>query len=377
MPAREIYLNHAGTSWPKPAAVTDAVRTAMALPPSEWSRLFEEAHHAIAAFFGVGRPDQILLTPGCTSALAVAVSDAVLAPGAKVLTTHWEHHGLHRPLLKRAAAGAPLEYLPALDHAPRTATLDLDWLAKALAGGDVGLVAMTAACNVTGDLLPYEAVVRLAQSYEAPVLLDAAQIVGWKRLDLVELGADMVAFGGHKGLQSPWGIGGLYLSERVKMQCPTASCQLPVQAASPHPRPNYCDVGSVDQWALAGLHAAVQQIGEGDPDAHLARARVQIQQFQDTLQNSGRVRLYGSENPAERMPSLAFAIDNVPASQVAAMLRQHGITVGSGLHCAPLAHQALGAHQAGLVRISVGRGQPDDEIAEAIERLAGVLSSSF
>ena len=125
---------------------------------------------------------------------------------------------------------------------------------------DVGLVAITAACNVTGELMPYDEVIRMAHRYGSMVLVDAAQIVGWQDLDLPRLSANVVAFGGHKGLQAPWGIGGLYLSDRAGMECTSAQCDLPSAGESKGivtQRPGYCDVGSVDQYALAGLHAAV------------------------------------------------------------------------------------------------------------------------
>ena len=61
------------------------------------------------------------------------------------------------------------------------------------------------------------------------------------------------------------------------------------------------------------------------------------------------------------------------SSVVASQLRQHSLIVGSGLQCAPLAHHTLGTHAFGLVRISVGIGQSDDEIDAATDRLVSTL----
>ena len=206
MTIRDLYLNHAGTSWPKPQVVSEAVRDAMSVAPAKWPQRFDEAHQAIAEFLGVSRREQVLLTPGCTSALAVGIGDALIPSGKRVLTSRWEHHAVHRPLLKLASTGVRVEHIPPkrneLTHG-QVSSIDLDWLERALSDQDVGLVAITAACNVTGELLPYEDVIRMAHHYGAMVLIDAAQIVGWLKLDLPQLGADMVAFGGHKGLQGP------------------------------------------------------------------------------------------------------------------------------------------------------------------------------
>ena len=370
-----IYLNHAGTSWPKPSVVGEAVQDAMDASPAQWPRRFDEAHQAIAEYFGVDRPEQILLTPGCTSALAVGIGDTAIGSGTRVLTTRWEHHALHRPLLKLTSTGVRVDYIPSNVREQPDGPgggIDLDWLEKELAKRDVEFVAMTAACNVTGELFPYQEVIRLAKQYDSMVLIDAAQIVGWQRLDLARLGADIVAFGGHKGLQAPWGIGGLYLSDRARMQCVSARCDLPSQdksVAEHSPRPGYCDVGSVDQFALAGLHAAIEMLSRQDADISLANGRKQIERIRAGLESMDRVRFFGPTEPSQRMPTLALKVSASSSAQIASRLKQHGLIVGSGIQCAPLAHQSLETQDHGLVRLSVGLGQADEEIDAAINRL--------
>ena len=112
MSDKEIYLNHAGTSWPKPKVVLDAAREAMTRSPEHWGDHFNQAHHGIAEFFGLSDPEQLLLTPGCTSSLAIALADIDLAGRNRVLTSVWEHHAMHRPLLKLAESGISVEYIP-------------------------------------------------------------------------------------------------------------------------------------------------------------------------------------------------------------------------------------------------------------------------
>ena len=383
MSTRDLYLNHAGTSWPKPDVVLAAVQEAMSISPADWPRRFEEAHQTIAHFFGVTDARQILLTPGCTSALSVGISDSFFAPGKRVLTSNWEHHALHRPLLQLALRGVTLDYLPTENSDRKqgdACPVDLNWLEQSLSKGDVGMVAITAACNVTGELLPYEDVIRLAHRYGSMVLVDAAQIVGWQRLDLPLLGADLVAFGGHKGLLAPWGIGGLYLSEEAQMVCTSATCELPIAGKANEdqlPRPDYCDVGSVDQFALAGLHAAILWHRQQQMEVRLADARRQIQRFREALESIDGVRLYGASKPDHAMPSLAFAVSGVSSGEVASQLRHRQVMVGSGIHCATLAHQQLGTEASGLVRLSVGVGQPDSEIDAAIDRLRSTFEEAF
>ncbi len=369
---QEIYLNHAGTSWPKPTAVRESVAESLLVPPDLWAERFKKGHLAIANFFGVNDPKQILLTPGCTSALAVGIGDALLRSGQRMLTSRWEHHAVHRPLLKRASVENPLDYIsPVSGASPSSSELvDLEALEQELNKGDVGLIAMTAACNVTGEFLPYREVVELAHRFDTLVLIDAAQIVGWVDLNLEELGADLVAFGGHKGLQGPWGIGGLFMSDRANMECATATCELPVDKHLPkqtEARPSYCDSGSVDLFALAGLHAAIDLLGQQNLEANLQKARQQAIRVRDALESSASLQFFGHRE--ERLPTLAFRIPGSESREVASHLATCGLRVGSGIHCAPMAHEMLGTQDTGLVRISIGVGQEDSEIDEAIVRL--------
>ncbi|MEM7466935.1 MAG: aminotransferase class V-fold PLP-dependent enzyme [Pseudomonadota bacterium] len=367
MDTQSIYLNHAGTSWPKPNVVIDAVRDAMRVSPYDWGEHFEQAHQAIAAFFGIRNFNQLLLTPGCTSSLAIAVADIDCGGRNRVLTSAWEHHAMHRPLLKLAEHGVTIDYVPPSEDS----ALDLNKLEQQLSKGDVGLVAMTASANVTGDLLPVESVVELAHRYDAQVLLDAAQVVGWLELDFCSLGADLIAFGGHKGLQAPWGIGGLYIAEQARMKCVSAQCEL---ATADRPlRPGYCDAGSVDQVALAGLHAAVRWLRQSDRPANLTTARHQISRIASSLISAG-ARCSSKQSSSQRMPTVAFSFQDKSSSEIAAALKKWGVIVGSGLQCAPLAHQTLGTDAIGLTRISVGIEQSENDIQAAISVLEELLT---
>lgn len=369
----KVYLNHAGTSWPKPSSVSAAVRDALQTHPIEWPARFEDAHRAVSRFFGVADPDQLLLTPGCTSSLSTAIASVDLPAQCRVLTSHWEHHALQGPLRKLIDNGVPIDAVPAGHDFP----IDLAALEQSLAANDVGLVAITAACNVTGEMLPIETVIELAHRYDAMVLIDAAQIVGWVDLKLDSLGADLVAFGGHKGLQATWGIGGLYVASSARLKCATAECAIPNNASGTTGqrwgnKPGYCDVGSVDQFSLAGLEAAVRLLEKTSRLEDLNVARTQTRRLRETLSRDRRVTIYGSTEDTRRLPTVAFAIEGETSGQSAERLRQLGLIVGSGLQCSPISHETLGTSTTGLVRISVGVRQPERDIEIALERLTSL-----
>ena len=236
-----IYLNHAGTSWPKPSCVLEAAGSVMQSDPSEWPSLFEGSHQTVADFFHVA-PSRLLLTPSCTAALHVAVMDHAWKKGDRVLTSNFEHHALHRNLTKLSDYEVEVKTLPSCQRG----LIELDALEAELKLGGVRLVALTAACNVTGLLLPISDAIRIAHQYGAIALIDGAQIAGWWDINVTELGADLFTFAGHKGPQAPWGVGGLYVSPDLSMDCPSAVCDVSEARSSCSLMPGYCDVGSVN-----------------------------------------------------------------------------------------------------------------------------------
>ncbi|QDU40940.1 Cysteine desulfurase [Maioricimonas rarisocia] len=365
------YLNQAGTSWPLPEPVREAMSAAMSRSPAEWGEPFEQAHQAIAEFFHIDDPSRLLLTPGGTSALAVAVADLPWQPGDRVLTSSYEHHALRRPLVKLQDLGVRVEAVPRSDEGP----LDLDQLEQALQQGGVRLVAMTAASNVTGDLLPVEQIVTLAHRYDALVLIDAAQTAGWWDIDVPASGTDLFAFTGHKGLQGPWGIGGLYVSPHVTMNSPAAACELPKDGGPPvcSTMPGYCDTGSVDRIALAALAAAVTWLGQHEQQDRLDRARRQAERLRQVAVQAGAT-LFGQADPSRRLPTVALTCSRHTPAELARRLADRGVVASGGLQCAPQTHQTLGTAPDGVLRLSVGVSTTDEEVALAAETLADVLA---
>lgn len=329
-----IYFNHAGTSWPKPASVQAAARHALEADPSSWPTSFDEAHRAVSSAFGIADPARLLFTPGCTAALHVGITDLPWQAGDRIVTSAWEHHALLRPAQALTARGVEHVIVPPAGEA----LVDLDALEASLRRG-VRLVALCAACNVTGALLPIDDIVRLARSHGAQVLVDAAQVAGWLTLDVETIGADRFAFAGHKGPQAPWGIGGLYVADGAM--------------------PDYCDTGSVDRAALAGLVAGFEWLAERPQRLDVARA--QIERVAETVEALGAA-LHGPRPPEARVPTLAFTLPSLGSREVAARLRARDVLVSGGLQCARLAHETLGTAVDGVVRVSVGPATTDDEV---------------
>jgi cysteine desulfurase/selenocysteine lyase len=170
--------------------------------------LFELARVRVQRFLGAAAAEEIIFTRGTTESINLVArswGDANLRAGDEVLLTEMEHHANIVPWQQAAErTGATLRWLPISDDG----LLRLDLLDEYLTPR-TKLVAVTAVSNVLGTINPIVEIIARARAVGALVLVDAAQSVPHLPTDVAALGADFLAFSGHKML-GPTGIGVLY-----------------------------------------------------------------------------------------------------------------------------------------------------------------------
>lgn len=369
-----IYLNNAGTSWPKAPGVVEACRGALEAPPAASQQLLADAYAETSRAFGLESEERLLLTGSCTAALSLLIQDFPLGEGDVVLTSALEHHALVRPIqqlsLTRAVVHEVVPYKPGIP-------CDLEHARRVLREGRTRLLAVTAASNVTGELLPIDELVRLAHEHDVPVLLDAAQTAGLMPLDVRQVPVDMLVFAAHKGPLAPHGIGGLWAAPHVRFQSPAALCELPAPApaaTATGPRctsfPTACDVGSVNLAAAAGLLAALRWRREQRSEV-FARPAALAARLRERLREQPGCRVLGGESAASTA-TVSFLLDALPLDRAEAHFSQRGISLRAGQHCAPLALQAVGA-QEGTIRVSFG---PFNQATDVDAVLAAVADAA-
>jgi hypothetical protein len=140
---------------------------------------------------------------------------------------------------------------------------------------------MTHASNVCGTILPVQDAARLAHRHGAVLLVDAAQTAGVLPIDVVEMGIDLLAFPGHKGLLGPTGTGGLYVSPDVRLaplrQGGTGTRS--EEERQPEELPEALEAGTVNTVGIAGLGAALrvlQGLGLARVQAHEAAVATRL-----------------------------------------------------------------------------------------------------
>ena len=172
------------------------------------TRAYEAARSAVATFVGARSTDAVIFVRNTTEAINLLTHCLVLRPGHSVLSTIVEHHANMLPWRRLARVD--------LLDAPQSADQLLAELRKALENRHrpVGIVAITGASNVTGEVFPIGEVGRLAHEYGALLSVDAAQLAPHRAIDMVAMGIDFLSLSGHK-MYAPFGGGALIAPSAV------------------------------------------------------------------------------------------------------------------------------------------------------------------
>jgi len=373
-----IYLDWAATSFPKAPGVAEAMVRALAEAGGNPGRsghalavaaqgVVDEARRALAGLLGAPDPSRVVFGANATDAINQALF-GLLGPGDRVVTTTMEHNAVARPLAALAGRGVSVERVACAADG----TLDLDDLDRALAAAPTRLVAMTHASNVSGTILPAAEAASLAHRHGALFLLDAAQTAGVLPIDVRELGVDLLALPGHKGLLGPPGTGALHVAAGVTLR-PLRVGGTGVRSQDvqmPEELPEGLEAGTLNTAGLAGLAAALRFLAERGIAAVRAHELALTARLLAGLREITGLRVHGPADPARQVATVSISLPGWEPIDLAAVLDgSFGIAVRAGLHCAPWAHQTLGTFPGGTVRLSAGCFTTPDEIDQAVAAL--------
>jgi cysteine desulfurase family protein len=394
---RRIYLDNAATSYPKPPKVWDSMERYMrdvGASPGRGGyesslgagRIVYEARESAARLFHAPAAEQVIFAPNVTYALNFAVH-GLLRHGDHVVTTSMEHNSVMRPLrFSEEHRGVEITEV----ECDIRGSLDPEDVRCALRP-HTRMIAITHASNVSGTVMPIAEIANIAREAGVFMMVDAAQTAGAIPIDLRELGADVLAFTGHKGLYGPPGTGGMVLSPRAATQ------MLPLvqggtgsrsdEEVQPGFLPDRFEPGTPNTVGIAGLAAGIGFVLEnGAEQIGLHELRL-ADEFAQMARGIPGVRVFGPWGAEMGSAAAACALDRVatvsagftsplsdPARAAYLLDRDFGIMVRSGLHCAPAAHRTLGTFPVGTLRFSFGWFNTMDDARDAAIALARIVS---
>ena len=364
-----IYMDQAATSLQRPACVAEAVLDALntagnaarstAEPSVKASCILYEARQTIARLFNAN-PENVSFTSGITESLNLVI-ESFLHKG-HVITTANDHNSVLRPLFLREGK-LDVTVLPV----DAQGCIDLALLQRAFRPDTVAVIT-TGASNVTGNMVDIQAIGSLAHEHDALFILDSAQVAGIVPLDIVKSQIDVLCFTGHKDMLGPQGTGGIVLREGLHPVPVKVGGSGFYSFSKTHPEmmPYVFEAGTANIHGIAGLNAAAKWLitNELNEEAILLAGH-----FYKGLLNIPDVKVYGSFK-GNRVPVISCNIGSIDSGAVADRLwQEYEIAVRSGIHCAPLLHQALGTARQGTVRFSFSRFNTLDEVNTALKAM--------
>jgi cysteine desulfurase / selenocysteine lyase len=378
-----LYFDNAATSWPKPEAVYKSaelqMRHACGNPGRsghtrtlEADRLIYDTREAVAALFNITDPARVIFTLNATDALNIALK-GFLKPGDHVLYTSMEHNSVLRPLGSLCRDGViTATEIPCSDKGyPNLHFLETAYQSN------TSLLVVNHASNVTGTIAPLDKLIASAHAHGVKVLIDVAQTAGTIAIDVKAAEIDLLAFTGHKGLLGPTGTGGLYIRPELDLK-PLREGGTGSQSESdlhPESMPERLEAGTLNSAGLAGLLEGINFIRQTGLETIRNHEMAMRSYLYTQLQEIKGIKLYGPSADQKASSIISFTLKNVDSGEVGYILENsYGILCRTGLHCAPLAHIAIGSFPEGTVRLSPGYFTAREDIDYLVKGLQEIAT---
>lgn len=372
-----IYFDHAATSYPKPHAVLSAHARALrdfggnpgrgahrlSLAAAE---MIYECRCRIADFFGVAEPERVVFTAGATAALNLAIHRRVRR-GMHVLISDREHNAVARPIFALAEQGI-------ITYDTYPASGDVEGGIRERLRQDTGLIVACHASNVTGRAVPLAAISLLCCERGIPLIVDAAQSAGHRRIDLNATPCDALCFPAHKGLLGAAGLGVAILSDSAGEPLILGGSGVDsLRREMPELLPERFEAGTLPTPAIAALLAGVKYLDTVGIDSVTLREEQLHKTLTEGLSVMNGIQLYEPECIGS---VVSFTHRAYAPEEIAARLDRAGVMSRAGYHCAPLAHRAIGTPKGGCVRISTGYSNTERDALRFLRILEGCLRTT-
>ena len=379
-----VYLDNAATSQ-KPQCVLDALveyyehdNANVHRGIHELSRratvAFEEARVKLAKFIGAADSAELVWTRGTTEAINLVAGSwglDTLGEGDEILLSSMEHHSNIVPWqLVAHRTGARLRYIE-MDEQGRLIIDDLPDLLT----DRTRIVAFSHISNALGTVNPVREIVERAKRVGSLVLIDGAQAVPHRRIDVQELGCDFYAFSGHK-MCGPTGSGGLWArrslleamppyhggGEMIRMVGRDESTWAEI--------PHKFEAGTPNIAGAIVLGVAADFLDETGFDAIAEHERDLLAYALERLDDLGGVHVYGPTDLDERSSVISFTMGDAHPHDISTILDSRGVAIRAGHHCAQLVMQHFGI--SATARASFYLYNSRNDVDRLVEGLASV-----
>ena len=313
--------------------------------------MYENSRETIAKFINARDSAEIIFVRGTTEAInLVAYSWGLrnLKRGDEVLVSLMEHHSNIVPWeIISKITGSTIKY--AKVHPDGTLNYD-DFESKF--SSKTKIASLSHVSNVSGVINDVKRISKVAHEHGALMLVDGAQSVPHMPVDVRDLGADFLAFSGHKML-GPTGIGVLYAKKTLleKMDPFQGGGEMIKEVSFSGAR-EQCDISLNDPpWKFeAGTPNICGAVALAEAVKYLEKIGMDLVQGHECyltnyaikrMQECSKVTLHGSTDTALKCGIIPFSVQGLSSHDTALFCDNYGIMIRSGYHCAQPLHQVF------------------------------------
>ena len=367
------YFDNAATTYPKPDAVytfmdefyrtngasagRGAYRAALSAGAliAETRSLIQDLLHCPSK--------QVIFTPTATIALNIILQGLVRMGIRNVYISPFEHNAVTRTLhafekvgtitVRQLTVSKDLQY-------------DLERIRYQFDDVKPDLVVVSHASNAFGLIAPATEIFALCKQYGAYTVLDMAQTAGLVDCDIGLSVFDFAVFAGHKTLYGPTGVSGFVMKPEIPLPAVIfgGTGYDSANQDMPSSLPERFEMGTINTSGIAGLNAALKWVKSTSIGALRESELQNRERLLSILNDYWFIKIIGNNDSCEYVGIVSCIIEGISSDSAGKLFSDAGISVRTGLQCAPLAHQFLGTFPAGTIRFSVNYFTSENDFQE-------------
>lgn len=386
---RLVYLDSAATAQ-KPKAVIDAIQRYYSCENANIHRgvyalsekatqLYESSRRAVQEFIHAPESCEIIFTRGTTESInlvAHGFAQKFLKAGDEILISAMEHHSNIVPWQMACEQNsATLRIIPLLENGD----IDLEAYTKLL-NEKTKLVALVHVSNVLGTVNPIKKMIDLAHQLGAAVLIDGAQAVPHRSVNVQELDCDFYAFSSHK-CYGPMGLGVLYGKKNWLEKLPVYQTggdmisRVSFEKTEFNSLPHRFEAGTPNVGAAIALKSAIDYLDKIGFDNIEHQESQLLHYAKSALGSIAKIKMIG--NPKEQCSAISFVIDGVHPHDIGTILDSEGIAIRAGHHCAMPLMDLLGLPATARISFGIYNTKQDiDDLVLGLEKVLKIFKRS-
>jgi len=377
-----IYLDSAATTQ-KPKVVIDAINQFYKEFNANINRglydlsiksteAYESSREKIANFINADK-NEIIFTSGTTDSLnkLSRALPKLFNKKNEIVLTEMEHHSNLVPWQETAKESKmKLKFIPLKN-------MELDYeIAEKIINEKTAIVSLTHLSNSLGTINNIEKIIELAKKHGAIVIIDAAQSIAHKKIDVKKLNADFLVFSGHKIFAST-GIGIIYGKKQILEKLPAFQFggdmikEVSLEESSYELPPKKFEAGTPNIAGAISLGKAIDYINNiGINKIEKYENELTTYTIKE-LKKIPEIIIYESENQG---PIISFNLDNIHPHDIASILSYENIAIRAGHHCCMPLMKKLEVQGTCRISLSIYNNKEDiDKLIQGIKKVKEVF----